>query len=907
MKKIIIFLLFLFTCFGSVKADSEYKLARENFNNVYYVQNGLPDFYGSDIQSKFIINNYIAYCVDPGFPIKNEYYSSIPLSNSKYDSNISNYLNLITYYGYDYPNHQTDKFYMATQALIWETISNYKIEFYTERYGYGEYINIDYEKNQIMNLISNHYKIPDFLNKTYTYNLTDKIIFNDEALNEFEIYDSNWQNVIIENNELKIEGLENFAGKINLKLRKKQYKDNKPQYLYNDNSQSIIIGGKLEPVLANLDINIETAEIKIKKIDSLSKKPISDVEFSLYCNEQILKEDGEIICNKGDIIRKSITDLEGEIIFDKLKFGKYYLKETKPVDGYTINRKIYEFDIDKNIIYTETIENELEYGSITVGKYGEVYNFKENKYEFKPLKGAKFMLYAKNDIITKDGTMHYKKGDIINYLFSNEQGLLEFNNLVLGEYCIEEVETVSGYLTDKKAYCYDLNEYYGLYVEVKNYLKKGNLKIYKLDLESNKVIKNSNVTFKIKNIETNNYIYINGSEYLQVNDQGFLLINNIPIGNYEIEEINVSGEYKINKNHQIIKIDDNIEFAEINFYNQLKKGNITIKKFDEESKKVLKNVEFSLYCSEDIISKDGNIHCRKDEKLITGYTNEQGIVNFENLVFGNYYIKETNNLFGYKENDNIYNILINEEKNYDIEISNELELGKISLIKYGEIFDYNNKNYLFKPLENIEFSLIATDDIKLGNNITYYKKNDLVAKKVTDKDGFIEFDNLKLGNYCLLESKTADEYIIDNNMYCFDLTKNKIQNIELKNYLKKDKIKIIKYDKENNLLLEGVEFSIYYNDILIDKYTTNKMGMIETEELPLNVYKIIESKALKNYVNNNTIIELNLYKENKLKITNEKIIDLPNTLSIDYILIISVIYFLLYGLYIGYEIKKKIF
>ena len=85
--------------------------------------------------------------MDPNYSIKSYEYLGIPLKETSYSSDIIEYINDIIYYGYDYPGHQTERYYIATQALIWEQTSPYKIEFYTERYGYGEYIDVSKEKS----------------------------------------------------------------------------------------------------------------------------------------------------------------------------------------------------------------------------------------------------------------------------------------------------------------------------------------------------------------------------------------------------------------------------------------------------------------------------------------------------------------------------------------------------------------------------------------------------------------------------------------------------------------------------------------------------------------------------------------------------------------------------------------
>ena len=54
--------------------------------------------------------------------------------------------NTLKQYLDEYPNHQTSKFRMATQALIWETIRGVNVEFYTEKNGGGSIVDVSNER-----------------------------------------------------------------------------------------------------------------------------------------------------------------------------------------------------------------------------------------------------------------------------------------------------------------------------------------------------------------------------------------------------------------------------------------------------------------------------------------------------------------------------------------------------------------------------------------------------------------------------------------------------------------------------------------------------------------------------------------------------------------------------------------
>ena len=991
---LITFLLFFFGL-QRVNAD-RYTLVKDNYQNIYYVQNGLPEHYGSDIQFKFTLNGKIAFCLDPKLSIKHYEYFGIPLTDTTYDLDTQDYLNKVIYYGYDYPNHQNERYYMATQALIWEKVSNYLIEFYTERYGYGTYIDVSNEKNEILNLINNHNKLPYFSNNEYSYNLTDYIEFEDEVLNNFEISSTTWNDTYIENNKLIIKNLDNYVGNIRISLKKKSYRNDIATYYFEDGTQPLITGGNPNDVYSNLSINIKGAKIRINKLDKDSNLPIKNknIEFNIinldtgnyiyingeknlkindegylitdmipfgrykitevksgddyYLNEnsvgilvnddtisnniyefnfynevkkgniKILKVDNEskrvlngvkfglfanedilsnnlIYYKKDQLIAEQVTNSDGIAIFNNLLYGKYYIKELEYLNGYKKNDNKYDVDLNINEYYLE-IENVLEKGSIKLEKFGEIFNYKTGISGFKKLENIEYRLYANDDIITGDGIIHYKKGDIVSIKRTNSSGIVTFDDLILGNYCITENKTLPTYIIDNNSYCFNLYDTKDIYYEHKNYLKKGNLKITKLDLDSKLPIKNNNIVFNIKNLSTNRYIYINNTKDLKLNNDGYLYIENIPFGEYLISEIKTLPTYELNKNDKKIfinedTIDKNLNYVNQYFYNQKKLGSISILKQDYNTKKFIPNVEFTLYAMEDIITPDNVKHYSKGDVISKKLTDQHGLISFNNLILGKYYIKETKTNNDYIIDVNEYSFDLTKNDKNNIVIKNKLKRKSISLKKYGEVFNYKTLTYNFEPLSNIEFMLYAKEDIISSDSTLHYKKGDTVSTKKTDDLGQIKFDDLILGKYCLIEKKTKNDYILDENEYCFDLNENENTNITLYNYLKKSDLIIKKIDASTGDILKNVYFEIFNNDGSLGIYETDDFGLIKLENLPLTKYKIKEIKTNEDYILDTKVKIIDLNKQNEIIIKNNKKVKLPNTLNNDYSSLILILIF----------------
>ena len=105
--------------------------------------------------------------------------------------------------------------------------------------------------------------------------------------------------------------------------------------------------------------------ILVIKTDSVTKKPLQDVQFVLY--------DG----NK-EKLGSFVTDKEGKITIRKLPFGCYYLQETKTLEKYELNSDMQEIVLKKGYQEAElNITNDRKKESLP--KEDQVENNKQNK------------------------------------------------------------------------------------------------------------------------------------------------------------------------------------------------------------------------------------------------------------------------------------------------------------------------------------------------------------------------------------------------------------------------------------------------------------------------------------------------------------------------------------------------
>ena len=98
--------------------ENEYYVSKRRFDNTYAVYNG-PDRVHLFYAQSYVINNEQAYCIEPGLPINDSYYyKTDDLSLSGLNEETLKKIRIIGYYGFNYPGHTNNRYYMAAQEMI---------------------------------------------------------------------------------------------------------------------------------------------------------------------------------------------------------------------------------------------------------------------------------------------------------------------------------------------------------------------------------------------------------------------------------------------------------------------------------------------------------------------------------------------------------------------------------------------------------------------------------------------------------------------------------------------------------------------------------------------------------------------------------------------------------------------
>ena len=214
-----------------------------------------------------------------------------------------------------------------------------------------------------------------------------------------------------------------------------------------------------------------TAKLRVIKKDADTKHTvlIPNTEFKIF-NMDTNKYVEMITTYPSKKVHTSFfTDEDGDLILpDVLPLGTYRIEEVAAPYGYVINDEyvtvmvdtdtFYEIDPDTyEAIITVEYEDAPAVGELTIEKKGEVLDAykgglfadsedKEFVYKEGSLSGAKFEVYAAEDIFTADmqvdengnRTKYYSAGDLVATLVTGEDGKATLSDLPLGSYKVVE-------------------------------------------------------------------------------------------------------------------------------------------------------------------------------------------------------------------------------------------------------------------------------------------------------------------------------------------------------------------------------------------------------------------------------------------------------------------------------------
>lgn len=421
--------------------------------------------------------------------------------------------------------------------------------------------------------------------------------------------------------------------------------------------------------------------------------------------------------------------------------------------------------------------------------------------------GAKFGLYAAEDVKNIFGTTIIANGTLVETQITDSDGYAHFNTeqLPLGEYVVKELEPPAG--------CYPSNMI--IYLHGRKFEYDDSVHTYYMG----GVIRNEGIRLLV-------YLYDDNT----MNE----------LANAELEVTSVTGE----------ELTDTWVTTNTNGLGYEVYG-------------IKPGVTYHLH---EKIARTGYVNeIVRDlsDKILESNSVDEKTISFT--------VPESDPEYYTRESDFLYGKIIpeTEPRTYHVRITNDFVEGEVRLYKEGDWLDswdfldklehwfYSVFKFFKGPMEDIEFTITANKDIIHPDGVTgiIYHKGDVVqtgvksikkdAIEFTDKAGMATFKQLYLGEYTITETRGKEGWVedapknvslafVDENTPIVYATE---EGLSFYNPTQKVVINIEKRDKTTDQTLEGAEFELY-----ADEDITNKKGDVITKKGELLESGIITGK-----------------------------------------------------------------
>lgn len=873
---LIMFLLGIFFLNNEVKAEKIY--VGDYIKPTYYYKHKKGS-YISYQTAQYIIRNSdgaFVYCVQPLLKVdengnyqatENDIETLLNITSETWDTLMG-----IAYYGYGYNengyNHTSSKWYVATQMLIWQKVDTSVESYFTSTLNGTKNDSIlKSEMEEIMDLVNKHYVTPKFNNIPQKMNIGDSITLSDyeSVLDKYNLTNINGGTVTKNGNEITITA--NKVGNISFSLQKllNTYGERTKLY-YVDGGQAVVNKGDLDPINVFFNISVTGGKVGITKVDRETLKTTPQGQASLKgAIYGIYQQDGTKV---GELI----TDENGLANSDYLpEEGIYYLQEITPSKGYKLDSTRYSFTISENSLNPNvTVKEQVIKNRIKILKQ---YDFVDGDTKF---------LNAESGVTFE---IYYPDGRKFSEITTDKNGYAEIV-IPYGIWKFHQKNTHTGF---EKIYDFyvtvDENSQEMQYYNILNNKISAYLQVLKVDSETGKNIAIKDTTFKIFNVDTNQYVsqYVGGKVYDEfTTDENGIMTTYLKLeaGNYKLIEVSSPLGYLLNLDDMSFTIGSDTHYATttygpivtIRFANKPIKGQIEIHKKGESfiiddgkysyEEKPLKNVVYEIYAKEDILSSDKNtIYYKKDELVDRITTDNKGYAISKKLYLGTYYIVEVAT-----DDEHIL-----DSKEYVFTLKEENNTTPIVYVSYSA-FNYLKKGTLeFTKTDLINGETISDTIIEI-----YTEDGNLIFTGKTDKEGKIVITDLKVGRYYILEKEPSTGYVITDEKVYFELKENgEIVKAEMKNKPIIGSLDFTKTDLVTGEPISNTIIEIYNKkNELVFIGQTDETGKIIIPELRYGEYYILEKEATTGYVLTDTIIYFEIKSDGetiKANMTNKKI------------------------------------
>lgn len=590
----------------------------------------------------------------------------------------------------------------------------------------------------------------------------------------------------------------------------------------------------------------------------------------------------ELISTNNEVLKGTTDSITGKLVFQDVSYGEYTLKETAAPEGTDLidpirilvgsNGLITILEDADNAFYNNDngfieIKNVPPKRVIQIVKTSAL-NASEK------LEGVVFGLYQNNQAVVD------RFGSAVTAT-TNSEGIATFTNLPTGVvYTVKEITPAKYYTSNhlkEDGTVVDLSTV-GLdftlqsneenkVLNLNNVPYQSTIKVKKIEIDTSERKRLPNVVFGLYQDDVAVLDASKNPITATTGEDGIATFTNVPFGEYQVKEIQALTGYVLNTTVYTVKIAENdytywVPRMGGAVENQIIKGTIQFTKVDADTNNPLAGVMFNLY--ESIYENDEWV--KRGSAIRQGVTSdENGIVTFENVPYGDYLIEETDTLTGYEQLTQLLHVAITSNgETVSVNESGKLKNSKIKAnIQLTKIDkdEYEKASSNIVPIEGVVFAIY---NAQLNTDGSYIAIGDALSQVTSNASGLVEFENMPYGHYIIKEVAAKEGYILDDTALHVQVAQSgtllATSDGYYTNQIVKGNVIVEKRDDSNNVI-EGVTFALSKDGVIKYEASTDASGNAQFNDVVYGDYVLSEVSAPAQYTlstrQENVVIDTN--------------------------------------------------
>ncbi len=428
---------------------------------------------------------------------------------------------------------------------------------------------------------------------------------------------------------------------------------------------------------------------------------------------------------------------------------------------------------------------------------------------------------------------------------TDEFGIIEFKDLPYGTYTLQETVAPDGYVIDANGTAKVTVKSTPIEITMENNKEpKGSLEISKVDADNKNTLLDGAVfeLYNSSNTKVGTGTTVNGK----------VVFDDLKYGSYILKEITAPNGYLLNSTPITININSSVVTKEVE-NNKAPVGKLIITKVDASNTNAkLQGAKFELIDS-------------TNKVVATETSDANGQIEFPNLPYGSYTLKEITAPSGYELDSTLISVTINSSS-----VTKEVKNNKI-------------------PLGSIKINKVDADSTTTVLKDAKFELRDSTGKtvletKTTNTNGVVEFTGLLYGTYQLVEIDAPADYELDPTPIVITIdgtTPNVVKQVTNKK-IPRGTIEITKVSSGTPAKpLTGAEFELFDQaGTSLGKATSDASGKVSFGDLLYGDYVLKETKAPQGYMLDRTAIDVKVNGPVTTKtVTNYPYIVYPPTQS----------------------------